>query len=131
MLGRLKRDHLSLKYTKAEEEDKTEVIAKEIIKIETGRIIGQIAKIEDSLEIDSGLNRTTEETTSKIMLEDIEDKAAEGNMKIVVIGMMVMIEVGIDHKKDHSQEGIVVTELEVQVVLGLGQGPEPVPIEIE
>ena len=40
MLGRLaakdnnERDHLSLKYTKAEKEDKTEVIASKVIRIE-------------------------------------------------------------------------------------------------
>ena len=32
----MKRDHLSLKYIKAEEEDETEVIVREIIRIGTG-----------------------------------------------------------------------------------------------
>ena len=51
MLGRLaakdnnKKDHLSPKYTKAEEEDKTEVIVREIIRIETDRMLGQVAEI--------------------------------------------------------------------------------------
>ena len=50
---------------------------------------------------------------------------------MIVIGMMVGIEVGIDLEKGHSQEVTVVIELEVQAVVGLGQDPEPVLIGTE
>ena len=52
----MKRDHL----IKAEEEDKTEVLVKEIIRIETGQTIGQVLEMEDSSEIGPDLNNTTE-----------------------------------------------------------------------
>ena len=47
---------------KAEKEDKTEVIVREIIRIETGSIIiiGQVVEIEDGIdkiEVDPGLGR--------------------------------------------------------------------------
>ena len=49
----------------------------------------------------------------------------------MVIDMMVTVEVGIDPEKGHSQEFIVVIDLEVQAVIGLGQDSEPVLIGIE
>ena len=61
----------------------------------------------------------------------MEDKTAEGNIEVMVIDVMVKTEVGIDQEKGHSQEFIVVIELEVQAVVGLGQDPEPVLIGIE
>ena len=104
---------------------------KEIIRIETDQTIGQVVEIEDSLEIGSELSRTTEGTISRIMLGDMEDKAAEGNIVMIVIDMMVTIEVGIDQERDHSQEFIVVIGQEVQAVVDLGQDPEPVLIGTE
>ena len=127
----MKRDHLSLKYIKAEEEDKTEVIIKEIIRIETDQTIGQVVEIEDNSEIGPELSRTTEVTISGIMLGDMEDKAAEGNIEMIVIDVMVTIEVGIDQERDHSQEFIVVIGWEVQAVVDLGWDPEPVPVGTE
>ena len=59
------------------------------------------------------------------------DKTAEGNIEMIVIDVMVTIEVRIDQEKDHSQEFISVTGLEVQAVVGLGQDPESVLIGIE
>ena len=47
---------------------------------------------------------------------------------MMVIDVMVTIEVGIDQEKGHSQELIVVIELEGQAVVGLGQDPEPAQI---
>ena len=120
------RDHLSLKYISTEEEDKIEVIVREIIRIETGQIIGQVVEIEDSLGVDPDLNRTMEGTTSKTMLENMEDNIAEGNIEMIVIDEMVTIEVGIDQERGCSQEVTVVIELGVQAVVGLGQDPEPV-----
>ena len=45
---------------------------------------------------------------------------------MISIGTMVTTEVGIDQERDHSQETIVVIELEVQATVGRGQNPEPV-----
>ena len=59
------------------------------------------------------MSRTTEGTIFKIMLGNMEDKAAEGNIEMIVIDMMVTIEVGIDQERGCSQEVIVVIELEV------------------
>ena len=61
----------------------------------------------------------------------MEDKIAEGSIEMTVIGVMVTIEVGIDQERGHSQEVIVVTELEVQATVGLGQDLELVLIGIE
>ena len=61
----------------------------------------------------------------------MEDKTAEGSIEMIVIGVMVTLEVGIDQEKCHSQEIIAVIELAVQAIVGLGQDPEPVLIGIE
>ena len=72
MLGRLatrtamKRDHLSHKYIKVEEEDKIGILVKETIRTETDQVIGQIVEMEDNLETGPGLSRITEETISKV-----------------------------------------------------------------
>ena len=55
-------DHLNPKYIKAEEEDKSEVIVKGIIRIGTDWIKGQIVGIKDSLGkigIDPNLRQVT------------------------------------------------------------------------
>ena len=62
---------------------------------------------------------------------NMEDKIAEGSIEMTVIGMMVTMEVGIDQERGHSQEVIVVTELEMQATVGLGQDLELVLIGIE
>ena len=59
------------------------------------------------------------------------DKIAEGIIEMTVICMMVTIKVGIDQEIGHSQEVIVVTELEMQATVGLGQDLELVLIQIE
>ena len=56
----MKRDHLSLKYIKVKEEEKIEILVKEIIRIEIGQTIGQIVEIEDSSETGPDLSRITE-----------------------------------------------------------------------
>ena len=48
----------------------------------------------------------------------MEDKIAEGSIEMIIIGMMVIIEVGLDQERDHSQETVVVIELEVQATVG-------------
>ena len=51
------------------------------------------------------------------------DRTAEGNIEIIVIGMLVTIEVGKDQEKGHSQGFTAVLELEVQAVVDLGKDP--------
>ena len=59
------------------------------------------------------MSRVIEGIIFEIMLGDIEDKTVERNIEVIVISMAVTIEVEIDQGKGHSQEIIVVTELEV------------------
>ena len=76
--------------------------------------------IVDSLgetEVDPDLSRVIEETVSEIILVDTIDKAAEGSIGVILIGMIVIIEAGIGLERDHAQETIVAIELEVQVIV--------------
>ena len=69
--------------------------------------------------------------SSKIIertLEDMEDKIVEENTGI--IGVMIIIEVGIDREKGHSQETMVIIGIEVQVIVDQDQGLELALIEI-
>ena len=68
--------------------------------------------------VDIHLSRVIEETVFEIVLGNMEDKIAKGSIGMKIVGMMVTIEVGIDQKRDHSQETIVVIELEVQATVG-------------
>ena len=61
----------------------------------------------------------------------MQDKIAEGSIELTVIGVMVTTEVGMDQERGHSQEVIVVTELEMQATVGLGQDLELVLIGIK
>ena len=81
--------------------------------------------------VDLDLSRVIEGTMFEIVLGDMEDKIAEGSIEVIIIGMMITIEVGIDQERDQSQETIVVIELEVQATVGQSQDPEPVLIGIE
>ena len=67
-------------------------------------------------------------TISKRMLEDMEDKIVEENTGI--IDMMIIIEVGIDQRREHSQEIMVIIGIEVQVIADQDQNLELVLIEI-
>ena len=57
----------------------------------------------------------------------MEDKIIEEDIEMIDI--MIIIEAGIDQEKGHSQEIIVVVEIEVQVTVDQGQDLEPVQIE--
>ena len=57
----MKRDHLSHKYIKEEEEGKIGILVNETIRTETDQTIGQVVEIEDSLETGPGLSRITDE----------------------------------------------------------------------
>ena len=75
------------------------------------------------------MSKVIEGTILENILEDTVDKIAEGSIEVITIGIVVIIEAGIGLERGHSQETIVVTELEVQAV-GQGQDPEPVLIGI-
>ena len=87
----MKRDPLSHKYIKEEEEDKIGILVKETIRTETDYTIGQIVEIEDSLETGPGLSRITEEAIFEVTLGDMVDKIAEGNIETIAIDVMITI----------------------------------------
>ena len=68
--------------------------------------------------VDPDLRRVIEGTNFERVLKDMVDKVAEGSIEMIIIGVMVTIEVGIDQEGDHSQETKAVIELEVQATLG-------------
>ena len=74
------------------------------------------------------LDKTIETTMFKGTLEDMEDKIAEEN--IGIIGIMIILEAGIDQEKGHSQGIMVTIGIEVPVTVDQGQDPELVLIEI-
>ena len=126
------RDHLSPKYIKVEEEVKTEGTVREAIRVETDQAIDQAVGAEDSLDevvIDSDFSNITEGTIFKKALGDIEDKTAEGSIKM--IGVMVTTEGVIGQERDHSHEIIAVTGIEAQAIAGQDQDLDPVPIGTE
>ena len=88
-------------------------------------VVGQVVEIEDSMEI-IDLDNTTETTICEGTLEDMEDKIAEEN--IGIIGVMIIIEAGIDQEKGHSQGIMVTIGIEVPVTVDQVQNLEPVLI---
>ena len=46
----------------------------------------------------------------------------------MIMEIMVIVEAGIGLERDHFQEIMVVTELEVQAIVDQGQDSEPLPI---
>ena len=58
----------------------------------------------------------------------MEDKIIEEDIEMIDI--MIIIEAGIDQEKGHSQEIIIVVEIEVQVTVDQGQDLELVQIDI-
>ena len=127
------QDNSSPRYIKAEVEVRTETKAKEIIKIGIGQTTDQIVEIEDSsgkTEVDIYLSRVIEEVVFQIIPEDTVDKLVEESIGIIVIEMMATIKAGIGPEKDHFQEIMAVTELEVQTIVDQGQDSELVPIGI-
>ena len=83
------------------------------------------------MTVDLDLNRVIEGIIFEIILGDMEDNITEDSIEMIIIGMMITIEVGIDQERVHSQETIVVIEPEVQATVGQGQDPDPVLIGIE
>ena len=91
-------------------------IIKEVIRIE---VVGQTVEIEDNMEI-IGLDKTIDSTIFERTLEDMEDKTVEEN--IGIIGAILIIEVGIDQEKGHSQGIMATIGIEVQVIVDQVQG---------
>ena len=98
-------------------------IIKEVIKIE---VVEQTAETEDNMEI-IGLDKTIDTTIFERTLEDMEDKTVEEN--IGIIGTIIIIEVGIDQEKGHSQGIMATIGIEVQVIVDQDLGLELVLIE--
>ena len=57
-------------------------------------MLDQVVEIEDSLEVDPGSSKTIEGIIFKTMTGDMEEKTAEGNIRM--IGMMATIDIRID-----------------------------------
>ena len=75
---------------------------------------------------DPDFSKITEGTTFKKALGDTEDKVAERNIEM--IGMMITTEVGIGQEVGHSQEIVMVAEIEAQAIVGCDQDLEPASI---
>ena len=82
--------------------------------IRTGQMVGT----GDNLQV-VGPDRTIEMAIFKETLEGRVDKIIEEDIEM--IGVMIIIEVGIDQEKGHLQEIIVVAEIEVQVTVDQDQ----------
>ena len=125
-------DHLNPKYIKAEAsifKVRIGPIIKKVIKIEVDYIVGQTVETGECMEIiDTDSNKTIETTIFERTLEDMEDKIVEENTGIT--GMMIIIEVGIDHKIEHSQGTMAIIGIEVQVIVDQDQGLELTLVEI-
>ena len=79
--------------------------------------------------IETDSKKTIETTIFKRTLGDMEDKIVEENTGIT--GMMIIIEVGIDQEKGHSQGTMAKIGIEVQVIVDQDQGLELALIEVE
>ena len=69
--------------------------------------------------IDTDSSKAIETTIFKRTLVDMEDKIVEENTGIT--GVMIIIEVGIDQEKGHSQGIMVITGIEVQAIVDQDQ----------
>ena len=78
--------------------------------------------------IDTDSSKTIETTVFERTLEDIEDKIVEKNTGIT--GVMIIMEVGIDQGRGHSQETMAIIGIDVQVIVDQDQGLELGLIEI-
>ena len=76
------------------------------------------------------MSKITEGTIFGVTLEDTVGKIADGSIKMIIIEIVAITEVEIGPERDHSQEAIAVTELEIQTIVDQGQDPELVLIGI-
>ena len=115
----MRKGHLNPKYIKVEV--RIGLIIREVIR--TGQIVGT----GDNLQVVSP-DRTIETSIFEETLEGLVDKIINENSQM--IGIIITIEAGIDQEEGHSQEIIVVAEIEVQVTVDQVQDLELVQIEI-
>ena len=74
------------------------------------------------------LDKTIERMLFEETLEGMEDKIIGEDIEMIDI--TIIIDAGIDQEKGHSQEILIVVEIEAQVTVDLGEDPELVQIEI-
>ena len=67
--------------------------------------------------VDPGLSEVIEGTIFEIVLGDMEDKIAEGSLEVIIIGVMVTIEVGIDQEIDHGSSNFCCRDVLVLAIL--------------
>ena len=115
----MRKDPSNPKYIR--KEVRIGLIIREVIR--TGQIVGT----GDSIQV-VGPDKTIETVIFEETLEDMEDKIIEENIEMIDI--MIIIEAGTDQERGHSQEIMVVVEIEVQVTVDQGQDLELVQIEI-
>ena len=113
-----KKGPLSPKYIRVEV--RIGLIIREVIK--TGQIVGAGDNIQ---MVDP--DRTIETVILEETLEGVEDEIVEEDIEMIDI--MIIIEAGIDQERGHSQEIIVVAEIEAQVTVDEDQDLELVQIE--
>ena len=87
---------------------------------------GQIVRTGDNIQA-AGPDKTTETVIFEETLEGMEHKIIEE--VIEMIDVMITVEAGVDQEKGHSQEIIVVAEIEVQVTVDQNQDLELVQID--
>ena len=75
--------------------------------------------------IDKDSSKTIETTIFKRTLEDMEDTIVEENTEIT--GMMIIIEVGIDKERVHSQGTMAIIRIEVQATVDQDQHQDQHP----
>ena len=63
------------------------------------------------------MSRVIEEVVFGIILQDMVDKTAGESIGTMIIEMVVTIEAGIGLERDHFQEIMAVTELEVLAIV--------------
>ena len=63
------------------------------------------------------MSKIIEGVVSRIIPEDTLDKIVGENIEIIIIGIVVIAEVGIGLERDHFQGLMVVIELEVQAIV--------------
>ena len=102
----MRKDPLNPKYIRVE--FRIGLIIKEVTR--TGQIVGT----GDNLQVVDP-DRTKEIAIFEETLEGMVDKITEEDIEMIDI--MIAIEAGIDQEKGHSQEIIVVAEIEVQVTV--------------
>ena len=78
--------------------------------------------------IDTDSSKAIKTTIFERTIEDMEDKIVEENTGIT--GVMIIIEVGIDQEREHSQETMAIIGIGVQVIVDQDQGLELALIEI-